>query len=51
MRWVFMLALLAAMGCSMSIGMGGFQMGFGSGSQQCDSPMKCRIDCERREGP
>jgi hypothetical protein len=41
--------VIALAGCSTSIGQGGLQMGFGSGAQQCDEPLKCRLDCERLE--
>jgi hypothetical protein len=44
-----LVCLFLLSGCSTSIGQGGLQMGFGSGAQQCDEALTCRVGCERQE--
>ena len=50
MRYAILLAVAVALaGCQSSLGTGGWQIGLGSGAQQCDEPLTCRLDCERQE--
>jgi hypothetical protein len=47
---LFVLAIVMSLcaGCSTSLGTGGWQVGFGTGAQQCEQGMTCKLDCQRQ---